>query len=122
MKIWSCKIGECDAELLPDGADAPIRAAVARAYRDLTGFDAAFCFSGWGAALDEHERAVVENREPSGEAYAQWLRRESADKMHALLCRSLDELTQLDGSAVVQLRADIRSLLADVSPQEGGQQ
>lgn len=31
MKIWSCKIGECDAELLPEGADAPMRAALSRA-------------------------------------------------------------------------------------------
>lgn len=82
MKIWSCKIGECDAELLPDGADAPMRAAVERAYRELTGFDAAFNFSGWGAELDESERAVVEKREPSPEHYRQWLMQQADDTPH----------------------------------------
>lgn len=61
--IWHCKIGETDA-LLPNGADAPMRRAVARAYRELTGVDPEFIFSGWGQELTESERAVVEDREP----------------------------------------------------------
>ena len=64
MKIWKCKIGECDVALLPDGADAPMRAAVRRAYKEITGQEPTFLFSGWGAELTEPERAVVENREP----------------------------------------------------------
>lgn len=61
--IWACKIGETKAAL-PAGADAPMRAAVERAYRELTGEQAAFTFSGWSAELTEGERAVVENRLP----------------------------------------------------------
>ncbi len=64
MKIWSCKIGEIDAQFLPAGADFPMREAVAKAYRELTGRGADFCFSGWGAELTEVQRAVVENRPP----------------------------------------------------------
>lgn len=57
-KIWSCKIGVADS--LTEGADRPMRQAVADAYRKLTGKNADFIFSGWGAELDEHEREVVE--------------------------------------------------------------
>jgi hypothetical protein len=64
LKIWSCKIGEVDEAKLraayPEGgADAPMRDAVREAYRQLTGEYPAFLFSGWGAELDEHERAAV---------------------------------------------------------------
>lgn len=69
-KVWYCKIGE--AHLYIDGADAPMREAVSREYERLTGVKADFIFSGWGAELEERERAVVENREPVG------LSRESA--------------------------------------------
>jgi hypothetical protein len=65
-QIWQCKIGE--HPFLPSGADAPMRAAVQDAYKKLTGEYAQFCFSGWGATLDECERAVVENRPPAFEA------------------------------------------------------
>ena len=64
MKIWSCKIGEVNESLLPSGADGPMRDAVAKAYREITGCDPEFIFSGWGAELTEGERAVVENRMP----------------------------------------------------------
>lgn len=64
MKIWSCKIGEVGAEKLPLGADGPMREAVGRAYREITGEDPRFIFSGWGAELTEGERAVVEDRLP----------------------------------------------------------
>ncbi len=59
MKIWSCKIGEVAADKLPSGADSPLRTAVEEAYQKLTGQEADFCFSGWGAELDETERKVV---------------------------------------------------------------
>ena len=61
-KIWTCKIGEVPS--VPSGADAPMRDAVADAYRQITGQDPAFIFSGWGGELEECERAVVENRLP----------------------------------------------------------
>lgn len=65
MKIWTCKIGEVEG--VPFGADAPMRQAVVRAYREITGRDPEFCFSGWGGELDECERAVVEDRLPAAE-------------------------------------------------------
>lgn len=64
MKIWTCKIGECDDADLPSGADGPMREAVQKAYREIIGRDCVFNFSGWGGELDECERAVVENRLP----------------------------------------------------------
>lgn len=67
MKIWDCKIGEIDPNLLPKGADWPMRRAVEEAYYELTGEWPKFIFSGWGAELDEYERAVVEDRPPNAE-------------------------------------------------------
>ena len=64
MKIWNCKIGEVDESKLPPGSDLPMRAAVREAYQYITGQEPGFIFSGWGAKLNEYERAVVENREP----------------------------------------------------------
>jgi len=62
-KIWECKIGEVDS--VAGGADYPMRQAVAAAYREVTGSEPVFIFSGWGALLTEAERAVVENRLPA---------------------------------------------------------
>lgn len=45
-----------------------MREAVARAYREITGRDPDFIFSGWGAELTEGECAVVENRLPNDPA------------------------------------------------------
>jgi hypothetical protein len=76
-KTWVCKIGEVDA--IGGGMDLPMRAAVERAYTEITGQQPEFIFSGWeDDALTEPERAVVENREPSAEyeaecGGAQWL-------------------------------------------------
>lgn len=64
MKIWTCKIGEVDGALLPDGADLPMRQAVERAYREITGLEPHFNFSGWGGELDEYERGIVEETIP----------------------------------------------------------
>ena len=68
MKIWSCKIGEVNESQLPDGSDYPMRMAVQRAYRELTGQDDSFCFSGWGAELTELERDVVKERSETCDA------------------------------------------------------
>lgn len=62
--IWACKIGPADRGELPDGADGPMRRGAAATFFALTGQEADFIFSGWGATLDEAERAVLENREP----------------------------------------------------------
>lgn len=58
-RIWDCKIGG-DIDDLSDGADAPMREAVKRAFKELTGKDMEFCFSGWGGELDEIERKVLQ--------------------------------------------------------------
>lgn len=65
--IWSCKIGECGHDTLPDGADAPMRQAVQRAYVALTGKDPQFTFSGWGASLTPGQRQIVNEEVGSGE-------------------------------------------------------
>ena len=62
--IWRCKIGG-PGYLTGGGNDLPMRQAIARAYREITGFEPEFIFSGWGAELTEPERAVVEDREPA---------------------------------------------------------
>ena len=62
MNIWECKIGEnCE---VPAGGDYPMRLAVAEAYAKLTGEQPDFVFSGWGAKLDENQRAVIEKINP----------------------------------------------------------
>lgn len=66
-KIWECKIGG-EVGDLPAGADGPMRRAVQTAFKTLTGVEASFTFSGWGATLTEGERAVHENREPNWDA------------------------------------------------------
>ena len=62
-RVWDCKfVGEADA--LPDGADAPMRQAVAKAFREMTGNAPKAIFSGWGGTLAERERAAIEDRDP----------------------------------------------------------
>lgn len=63
-RIWFCKIGGELAVELADGVDLPMRQAVERAFKEITGVDAEFTFSGWCGQLDEYERAVV-SPEPS---------------------------------------------------------
>ena len=65
MKIWTCKIGECDESDLRSGSDLPMRRAVEKAYAEVTLLTPAFIFSGWAGELTEGERAVVEDREPA---------------------------------------------------------
>lgn len=62
-KIWYCKIGECDPDALPMGADFPMRRAIEQAYTEITGQTPDFIFSGWGAELTESEREVVTAQE-----------------------------------------------------------
>jgi len=63
QKIWECKIGECDNSNVPDGGDFPMREAIVETYIKITGKKPTFCFSGWGAELDEIERGVVTHRQ-----------------------------------------------------------
>lgn len=63
MKIWTCKIGEVDKNLVPDGGDYPMREAVRIAYVKLTGKEPDFNFTGWGGELDKIEREVVNSQD-----------------------------------------------------------
>ena len=67
MKIWTCKIGECEESALDRdgkyyGADLPMREAIREAYIRITGQEPKFCFSGWAGQLTETERAIVEGK------------------------------------------------------------
>ena len=59
---WTCAIGYADADELPAGADAPLREAVKRAFREVTGRDCDFAFTGWGGELSDGELEVVRER------------------------------------------------------------
>ena len=59
MKIWSCKIGECDEGDVPEGSDLLIRRAVEMAYGEITGKPPEYIFSGWGAKLNETQREII---------------------------------------------------------------
>ncbi len=59
--IWTCKIGGLTPKL-SDGADLPMRAAVRQMFKELTGVEPEFNFSGWAGELTEMERKVVEGK------------------------------------------------------------
>lgn len=63
LKCWTCKIGEVPSYCIQDGGDMPMRLAVMRAYKEITGHNPKFVFSGWGGELDAEERAVVDGQE-----------------------------------------------------------
>lgn len=58
-KVWDCKIGPFKGDLA-DGADSPMAKAVKRAYKEITGEDAEFIFSGWGGKFTEEEKEIIE--------------------------------------------------------------
>lgn len=60
--VWECKIGLIGVTTLPNGADAPMREAVSKAFREVTGQDRGFLFSGWGGELNPIELAIAENK------------------------------------------------------------
>jgi hypothetical protein len=103
-RIWTCTfVGEAD--VMPEGADGPMRQAVARAFRKMTGNAPKAIFSWWGGTLGERERAVVENRDhapPASEAV-----KEDAFRQAAL---SRQE------RAISQSINDQEPLVADVDP------
>lgn len=65
MKIWSCKIGDTPNDSLPAGADQPMRRAVEKAYKELTGREPRFLFSGWGDELTEDEKQALDSEKCS---------------------------------------------------------
>lgn len=62
--VWQCKVGCIGPLEVPQSGDAPMRDAIARAFRRTIGVDPEFTFSGWSAELTEGELAVVEDRLP----------------------------------------------------------
>lgn len=60
-KIWECKIGEVEAKYLEPGSDSPMRRAIEKAYKELTGQEPEFIFSGWGGELTPGERRALKN-------------------------------------------------------------
>lgn len=48
---------------IPVGADQPMRKAVALAYKELTGKDPDFIFSGWGGELTDLEKELLGQNE-----------------------------------------------------------
>jgi hypothetical protein len=58
---WECKIGSINGVTVPPCADAPMRAAVQDAFRNVTGEEAQVTFSGWGAEFTPQEIAVIKN-------------------------------------------------------------
>ena len=86
--VWECKVGARMLDIdLPDGADAPMRRAVQKAFVDITGTNPEFCFSGWGGKLDEAELSVVENRPPSAAHEADWRLRNAAPELLSIARR-----------------------------------
>lgn len=56
-RVWQCRIG--DDVVLPNGADAPMRAAVRKAFHELTGVQTNNIFSGWGERWAQQEINVM---------------------------------------------------------------
>lgn len=67
-RIWWCKIGG-EAKVRND---APMRAAVEAAFKEVTGQESAFVFSGWNGHLTEPQRAAYEDREPTDKFRDEW--------------------------------------------------
>ena len=59
MKVWTCSIGPARASEVPFDGDLPMRLAVQRAYKELTGRDAEFTFSGWGGEFSQAEQEYI---------------------------------------------------------------
>ena len=62
MTIWDCKIGTRDDVALEMGSDFPMRQAIRDAYRQLTGREPEFLFSGWGGRLTASELSVINKK------------------------------------------------------------
>jgi hypothetical protein len=59
-EAWTCKIGSVKGVQIPLGADAPMRAAIRKAFKEVTGEDAEAIFSGWGSKFNEAELHVID--------------------------------------------------------------
>lgn len=71
-KVWKCEIGPIDEALLPDGADLPMRQAVAQAFEKMTGREPEAIYSGWGGPFSPaNARDVVALRRERAEQQAE---------------------------------------------------
>lgn len=61
-RVWDCKIGYAFNGELPNGADFPMRRAISKQFKKLTGREPLFIFSGWGGSLTDIEKSVVERK------------------------------------------------------------
>lgn len=57
-KVWTCKIGPFKGKL-PDGVNTPMRKAIQKAYKEITGEEADICFTDWGGEFTENEKKEV---------------------------------------------------------------
>lgn len=64
-KTWGCKIGEVDPKLVPSNGDLPMRKAVEKAYKEITGQEPSFIFSGWGEELTLDESNALKEFDPT---------------------------------------------------------
>lgn len=51
--MWMCSVGVVGDMPLVPGSDLPMRQAIERAFKEVTGRDPEFNFSGWGSELTE---------------------------------------------------------------------
>lgn len=65
QKVWGCKIGYAEDVDLPSGADSPMKKAITKAFKEITGYEPDFIFSGWGATLTEGEQECVNELYPN---------------------------------------------------------
>lgn len=72
--VWECKIGYALDKELPKGADAPLRNAVENAFEKMTGDEADFVTSGWGAILAPGEEHEINTGEVSLAHQDAWLK------------------------------------------------
>lgn len=64
LRVWSCKIGYAEDSCLAPGSDGPMRDAVESAFKQVTGGDSEFMFSGWDGQLSPGELAVINDTDP----------------------------------------------------------
>ena len=55
---WIGIIGETEHWKLPSGADSPMRKAIKKAFKEITGHDDEILYSGWSADADAVERIL----------------------------------------------------------------
>jgi hypothetical protein len=52
-KYWICIIGATNSKNLKSSADAPMRNAVEKAFKETTGHEQGICWSGWGSEKEK---------------------------------------------------------------------